>query len=127
MATIDDLVARVPDAGLRAALAEQVRRLVERKDFGLVFQDHLPEGIEVPQLRAVLGSAVRHRKLDSSIYRVANVNGEAARSGTKACEVRDRLLGYGSAIRQPPQRSIPGSLIHRRRRAPVVGNVKPSR
>lgn len=43
MAHIDNLVAQVEDPALRARIAEQVAILVNRKQFGLVFQDHLPE------------------------------------------------------------------------------------
>lgn len=61
MSTVDDLVARVTDPVLRQQLADQVATLVNHKQFGLVFQDHLPEAIEVPGLRPRTGDRVRLR------------------------------------------------------------------
>ena len=43
MAPVDNLIERIPDPHLRAQIAEEVAKLVEHKDFGLVFQRHLPE------------------------------------------------------------------------------------
>lgn len=43
MAEIDDLVGQVADEALREKLKEAVKRMNEQKQFGLVFQEHLPE------------------------------------------------------------------------------------
>lgn len=73
MAAIDDLVARVSDSRLRDQIAEQVRRLVDRTEFGLVFQDHLPEAVEMPSLPVQVGSAVRERGGSGDILRVVSL------------------------------------------------------
>ena len=46
---IDVLLARVEDDGLRQELAAHVGRLKQRRRFGLVFEDHLPESVALPQ------------------------------------------------------------------------------
>jgi adenine-specific DNA-methyltransferase len=61
VAHIDDLVDRIPDPSLREQVASEVAKLVERKDFGLVFQRHLPADIEVPGVKPRRGDIVRIR------------------------------------------------------------------
>lgn len=61
MAHIDNLIERIGDTELRAQIAEQVAHLTSRKDFGLVFQEHLPEAIEIPGLRPRRGDIVKLR------------------------------------------------------------------
>ncbi|WP_336627595.1 MULTISPECIES: site-specific DNA-methyltransferase [unclassified Microbacterium] len=61
MAHVDNLIERIPDPHLRAQIAEEVAKLVEHKDFGLVFQRHLPEDLEVPGTRPRRGDIVRLR------------------------------------------------------------------
>ncbi len=61
MAHVDKLLERIPDPHLRAQIADEVAKLVEHKDFGLVFQRHLPEDLEVPGTRPRRGDIVRLR------------------------------------------------------------------
>ncbi len=48
VAHIDNLVERIADPALRAQIASELSKLVERKSFGLVFQRHRPEDVETP-------------------------------------------------------------------------------
>lgn len=50
MAKIEDLIAQIPDQRLRKAVANEVRELKKNKKFGLVFEDHLPETVRLPNL-----------------------------------------------------------------------------
>lgn len=43
MALVDDLLARIPDRALRAELSAAVDRLRQTREFGLVFEEHIPE------------------------------------------------------------------------------------
>ncbi|MBF4581997.1 site-specific DNA-methyltransferase [Curtobacterium sp. VKM Ac-2865] len=61
MAYIDDLISRIPDVKLRGQIADEVSKILERTDFGLVFQRHLPEDLEVPGVRPRRGDDVRVR------------------------------------------------------------------
>lgn len=45
MAAINDLIAQIKDEDLRVRIEEEVKRLLKHKKFGLVFEDHLPEGL----------------------------------------------------------------------------------
>ncbi|TFC63854.1 site-specific DNA-methyltransferase [Cryobacterium sp. TMT2-4] len=79
MATIDDLINKIEDPSLRARLAEQVRVLTERKEFGLVFQDHTPEAIEVPGLAPRRDDIVRRRGDTGRVnHTVRSVSGHSA-------------------------------------------------
>lgn len=71
MAHIDELVQKVTDPVLREALAAQVRTLTDRKEFGLVFQHHLPETVRLPKQRIRRGDTVERRAVTrGSRYRV---------------------------------------------------------
>lgn len=79
MAHIDALVDKVADAALRAALREQVDTLLHKRSFGLVFQEHRPETVELPQHRVRRGCKVRVREEpDQALYRVDKINGGSA-------------------------------------------------
>ena len=58
MAKIEDLINRVPDEGLRAAIAAEVRELKKTKRFGLVFEEHLPETVRLPYVPVSVGCLV---------------------------------------------------------------------
>ena len=48
MAHIDSLIDKVADPSLRQMLREQVDGMLNKKSFGLVFQAHKPETVELP-------------------------------------------------------------------------------
>lgn len=77
MSTIDDLISRIADDHLRARITEQIKVLTERKEFGLVFQDHTPEAIEVPGLAPRRNDLVRLRRdPENRPYRVVRKHGD---------------------------------------------------
>jgi adenine-specific DNA-methyltransferase len=79
VAHIDDLILRIPDRNLREQVAQEVAKILERKDFGLVFQRHLPEDIEVPGVRPRRGDVVRLRgDVDKQNYSVLSSKDGAA-------------------------------------------------
>lgn len=45
MAAINDLIAQIKDEDLRLRIEAEVKRLLKQKKFGLVFEDHMPEGL----------------------------------------------------------------------------------
>lgn len=96
MAHIDALVDKVADPALRAALREQVDSLLQKRSFGLVFQEHRPETVELPQHRVRRGCKVRvWAEPDQVLYRVDKINGEEA--------------SITSLTEPPVQRSLPRS------------------
>lgn len=66
MAAINDLVAQIKDEALRWQIEAELKRVMKHKKFGLVFEDHLPEGLNngpiYPGLEVV--DSVRHAKND---------------------------------------------------------------
>jgi len=58
---IDGLLARVQDQDLRAALIREVDRLRDTKDFGLVFERHVPENVRLYSYPVKRGVTVQER------------------------------------------------------------------
>ncbi len=79
MAHIDALVDKIADPALRAALREQVDSLLHKRSFGLVFQEHRPETVELPQHRVRRGCKVRiWDEPDQLLYHVDKLTGDEA-------------------------------------------------
>ena len=62
MARLEDLIKEVADPVLRNQIAGEVSGLKARKRFGLVFEQHLPEVVQVPGLPIKVGARVGKRK-----------------------------------------------------------------
>ena len=74
MAKIEDLIARIPDRQLRKAISKEVRELKKVKKFGLVFEEHLPETVRLPNLRVKQGELVaKKREAGNELWRVRNI------------------------------------------------------
>ena len=58
MALIDNLISEIQDQKLRESIEAAVRKLKEEKTFGLVFEEHLPETVQLPTLRPRKGLSV---------------------------------------------------------------------
>lgn len=97
MAAIDDLVAQVKDAQLRARLEAEVQKLREKRHFGLVFEEHLPECTplyDVPiRPGCQAGSRVGEIKV---IYRVLDVQ-----DGQALCVPQLDDGGHGEVVTLP--------------------------
>ena len=79
MADIDALIDKVANPELRQALREQVDILLENRSFGLVYQQHKPETVELPHFRVKRGCKVRIRAAtDGRLYKVDSVSLESA-------------------------------------------------
>lgn len=61
MARIEDLINDITDPRLRGQLAAEVANLKSKKKFGLVFEDHLPEIVQLPRLPVKVGTRVVKR------------------------------------------------------------------
>lgn len=58
MARIEDKIAEIKDPELRRAIAEEVKALKEKKQFGLVFETHQPEVVPMFRVPVRVGTAV---------------------------------------------------------------------
>ncbi|MCY7290251.1 MAG: site-specific DNA-methyltransferase [Cryobacterium sp.] len=75
MAHIDALIDKISDPSLRQALRDQIDILLNKQLFGLVFQPHKPETVELPYYKVRRGCKVRYRAMpDSDIYQVTGVD-----------------------------------------------------
>ena len=63
---LDVLLDRVEDPALREDLRTQIDRLKQRRSFGLVFEQHIPERVRLPQHPVRIGSQVVSRDDDNS-------------------------------------------------------------
>lgn len=59
MALLDALIDKVSDPALRKALREQIDTMLMKQSFGLVYQQHKPETVELPHYRVKRGCKVR--------------------------------------------------------------------
>lgn len=82
MAKIEDLIAQIPDERLRKGIADEVKALKKTKRFGLVFEEHLPETVRLPNLPVKVGELVGVKKESgNALWRV-----RAIRQGVATCE-----------------------------------------
>jgi adenine-specific DNA-methyltransferase len=63
---LDVLLDKVQDSALRADLRSQIDRIKQRRSFGLVFEQHIPERVRLPQHPIRVGSQVVARDDDDS-------------------------------------------------------------
>ncbi len=80
MAKIDELLDDVPDPRLRSELRQAVNELRASRNFGLVFEDHIPEEVALPGLLVRRGSIVQNRTRpdDTTKYEVVDVTDDEA-------------------------------------------------
>jgi adenine-specific DNA-methyltransferase len=76
---LDVLLDKVEDEALRADLRTQIDRLKQRRSFGLVFEQHIPERVRLPQHPIRVGSQVVSRDdEDSPTFEVRAIDGSVA-------------------------------------------------
>lgn len=79
MARIEDLVGLIPDETLRAELATEVAELKRRRQFGLVFERHVPESTLLSNAPIRAGSVVvRRQDQTNTLLRVVAIDGDSA-------------------------------------------------
>lgn len=88
---LDVLLDKVQDPALGADLRSQIDRLKQRRSFGLVFEQHIPERVRLPQHPIRVGAQVVSRDDDDSpTWEVVAVDGDVATME----KVRDRDGAY---------------------------------
>src|SRR5262245_24995979 len=76
---LDVLLDKVQDQALQADLRRQFDRLSQRRSFGLVFEQHSPERVRLPQHPIRVGSQVVSRDDDDSpTWEVVGIDGDVA-------------------------------------------------
>src|SRR5579863_8572529 len=99
MARLEDLIKDIADSRLRNQIAAEVGKLKARKKFGLVFEQHLPEIMQLPALPVKPGSRVVKRTDKSAGFFLVTsaVNGKKVsiipeRGGDEEVFTRDDLV-----------------------------------
>jgi len=112
MAAIDDLLKRVDDPALRDALTREFLSVRDDKQFGLVFERHLPESVRLPGHPVRKGLLVTERgEKDSPRWTVRKVSkGQAtiSRSVDKKMVTETRPVGDLVVVRQFGEPIYPG-------------------
>ena len=78
MAQLEDLIQDIADPRLRAQITSEVGQLKTRKKFGLVFEQHLPETVQLPSLPVKPGTRVAYRDGRTGLFTVSGINGKTA-------------------------------------------------
>lgn len=98
MAQLEDLIKDIADPRLRHQIAGEVSKLKARKKFGLVFEQHIPELVQLPRLAVKPGARVVKRSDKPTVlFVVAAVNGKKAsilpeRGGLPESAAKDDLV-----------------------------------
>jgi adenine-specific DNA-methyltransferase len=73
---VENLISEIADARLREEIAHEVAALIERKKFGLVFEEHIPELVQLPSLPVKRSARVVKRNGgDKAVFLVEEVHG----------------------------------------------------
>lgn len=79
MAKLEDLVSEIAEPALRGRIAAELARLKAKKKFGLVFEEHIPETILLPDLPIKAGVRVVQKERAGETFLVVGVNGNKVR------------------------------------------------
>lgn len=75
MAAIDQYIKRIPNAELQEQLRIEIARLTKKKRFGLVFENHLPDNVVMPEVTIRRGTKVALRgKTPNDVYEVQSIS-----------------------------------------------------
>jgi hypothetical protein len=99
MALLEDLIKDIADPRLRIQIATELGKLKARKKFGLVFEEHLPEIVQLPGLAVKPGARVAKRGNRAAGFFVvtAVINGKKVsitpeRGGIEEIAAKDDLV-----------------------------------
>jgi adenine-specific DNA-methyltransferase len=79
MAKLEDLIKQISDPKLREQIAREAAALKANKKFGLVFEDHIPEQVQLPNLAIQEGTRVIKRGNGKNTFQVLEIKGKTAR------------------------------------------------
>lgn len=90
MARVDDLIAHVDNPALRKDLQRAVAQLKKNRQFGLVFEEHIPETTTIYGVPTRVGSLVQRRKdlEGNALFRVVGI--ESGRAMLEPTDERQR-------------------------------------
>ena len=75
MSAIDQYIERIPNKELQEQLRTEIARLTQKKKFGLVFENHLPDNITLPEVKIRCGTKVALRDAKPNVlYEVQSIS-----------------------------------------------------
>lgn len=79
MARLEEKIDQISDPNIRKVIREEVKKIKNRKQFGLVFEQHIPEAVPIYSAPILKGSIVA-KKTDNlrELYAVKEILGETA-------------------------------------------------
>ena len=79
MAAIDQYIERIPNTELQEQIREEVARLTKKKRFGLVYENHLPDNVLMPEVTIRRGTKVALRgNTPNDVYEVQDIENDNA-------------------------------------------------
>lgn len=113
MAHIDALIDKVADPSLRQELREQIDVMLNKQSFGLVFQAHKPETVQLPNFQIRRHCKVTLRTdvaSDPTMYEVVSINGGRAtiRTVDEAAEETEVAIAEIVVVREFGEPIFPG-------------------
>jgi adenine-specific DNA-methyltransferase len=66
IAKLEELITLIPDAELQSLVLQEVAKLKTTKKFGLVFEEHRPELVQLPNMSVKVGASLRRK--DSTAF-----------------------------------------------------------
>lgn len=79
MAAIDQYIERIPNHELQEQIKDEVARLTKKKRFGLVYENHLPDNVIMPEVTIRRGTKVTLRgNTPNDVYEVQEIEGNNA-------------------------------------------------
>lgn len=79
MAAIDQYIERIPNTELQEQIREEVARLTKKKRFGLVYENHLPDNVIMPEATIRRGTKVTLRgNTPNDVYEVQDIEKDNA-------------------------------------------------
>lgn len=79
MAAIDRYIERIPNTELQEQIREEVARLTKKKRFGLVYENHLPDNVLMPEVTIRRGTKVALRgNTPNDVYEVQDIEKDNA-------------------------------------------------
>ena len=74
MSAIEQYINRIPNVELQQQLREEIERLTKKKRFGLVYENHLPDNVVMPEVKIRRGTKVALRdQTPNDVYEVQNL------------------------------------------------------
>ena len=90
---IDNLLSKIDDESLRTQLTNEFNKLRDNKEFGLVFERHIPEYVRLHKREITEGAHVQLRSSRSDdIFTVREIKGKTARIADKDDSMRNEKI-----------------------------------